>query len=200
MKTVVVADFDETLVHENTLIPLYKHLSTKPMIQVVARVFGSLHWLKIGLHQAIKAQMYREILAGREEKVVRDTAKEIAKTINVNECSLEKLNQYRDAGAVVVVASASLEPFVETVLEEKNIRVDRVIGSIPVQDNGIYTSDLLGGECVGKQKAERSKKVLERYYSGYRVIVLGNLPADRALMNLADEAYVVDGEDIRKYR
>ncbi len=199
MKTIVIVDFDETLVYENTLLPLFKALSKRSMSWVVLKALSSFQWLKIGFHEAIKAQMHREILAGHQEKVIVDTAKKMAATINVNFLVATKLDSYRDTGAVIVIASASLDLFVATLLAEKDIQVDRVIGSIGAQDGGVYTGELLTGECVGKRKAERSKQMLDKYYRGYRVIAWGNLPADRALMKIADEAYVVNGRRVVKF-
>lgn len=48
MKIVVFANFDETLVHENTLNPLFGRLSVRSMSRVVASTFRYLRWFKAG--------------------------------------------------------------------------------------------------------------------------------------------------------
>jgi phosphatidylglycerophosphatase C len=200
LKTVVVADFDETLVHENTLPLLYDKLVATPVVWVVLTALFRGEWLAIGPHRAIKAQMYREILSGRKEEEIGSVAKGLSPRVRVNATAMAKIKEYTRQGADLVVATASLEDFVRRLLERKEIEVDRIIGTRVAKDGDLCNGELAGGECVRKQKANRVKVVIERYYPDYQVIALGNLPADRAMMELADQAFVVDGANITPFR
>jgi len=199
-KTVVVADFDETLVHDNTLLPLYGKLVTTSLAWVAVKALIRAEWLTIGPHRAIKAQMYREILGGRKEKEICSAATGLASLVSVNFPALAKIREYTRQGAEFVVATASLETFVRILLEEKRIDVNRIIGTKAAGTNGVYNGELSGGECVGRLKAERVRNVLKRHYEDYRAIAFGNLPADRAMMEFADCAFVVDGGRIVPFR
>ena len=186
--------------HENSLLPLYGKLVTTPMAWVVAKALFRGEWITIGPHRAIKAQMYREILTGRKEEEIGAAAKGLAMSISVNRLAMTKVHEYRRQGAELVVATASLEAFVRGLLEEKGIDVNRIIGTKVGTNGGLCNGELSGGECVGMLKAERVRTILERHYRGYQVIALGNLPADRAMMELADQAFVVDGVNIAPFR
>lgn len=63
----------------------------------------------------------------------------------------------------------------------------------------LITVNWRAGEYVGKEKTERSKEILDQYYRDYWVVALCDLAAGRELMELADETYVVDRTNIKKY-
>lgn len=197
--TVVVADFDETLVYENTLLPLFAQVARKPMFRVVLKALVAGEIFSLGPHQAIKAQMYREILNGQTIEQIEQAARGIANNVRVNVAAMEIVRSNSGDDTQFVVASASLEEVVRTILEEKNITANRVIGTIAAKSGNAYTGELIGGECVGRRKAVTVQSVLAQHYTGYRVVALGNLPPDRALLKLADEAFVVDGDNISTF-
>ncbi len=198
---VVVADFDETIVFENTLLPLFDLLSAKSMATVVVRAIARGRWLSIGPHKAIKEEMYRVILAQVKVAALTHIAQELAEKTNVNSWAIAAIRHEMISAtrAELVVASASLTEVVRTILESKEIRFHRLIGSVPEKKRDIYTGRLLDGECVGKEKAVRMKRLLDTHYKGWRVVAIGNYPADTPLFELAETSFVVKGSSVMPY-
>ena len=198
---VVIADFDETIVYENTLLPLFDRLSAISMAMVVIRAITRGRWLSIGPHKAIKEEMYRVILAQVGVTELTYIAQELAEKVSVNSWAMAAIQREMSSATIVelVVASASLAEVVRAILESKEIRFHRLIGSDPEEKSGIYTGRLLDGECVGKEKAVRVKRLLQTYYKGWRVVAIGNYPADTPLFELAETSFVVKGSNVTPY-
>ena len=79
MSAVVVADFDETLIKENTLIAVYRDLTDMPLALSVILAFIKGHWLRRGPRRAIKEEMYRWMLRGKTEAALTLTGRSCAR-------------------------------------------------------------------------------------------------------------------------
>lgn len=199
-RTIVLVDFDRTLVREDTLRLLFRLMAKCSLRDVVLRALRGKRWREIGPHRAIKEQMYYEILRDRTESELRQGSRELAKQIHLNLSVLEPVQKLHEDGAEVVVATASLQPVVKCVVENLDLPVDKVYGTHPVMEFGIYNGELLGGECQRAAKAQRivaeqGVRLRDRYSVAY-----GNMPADREMLELATEAYVVRGDQVRPFQ
>lgn len=187
----ILVDFDQTLVHEDTLRRLYALAANKPLAHVVYAACRSGRWRHIGVHRAIKEAMYREILSRRTEADLQEYARQLAARVSLIEPVMHTLRERAEQGAQVWIVSASLEVVVRTLARELKIPHDRVVGSLARRENGVFNGALLGGECVRGAKAQRLVDQLASHVEHGRIVAYGNLPADREFLELAHEAYVV---------
>jgi HAD superfamily phosphoserine phosphatase-like hydrolase len=197
-KQLLLVDFDETLICENTLIPLYRLSTDKPLWRLAWRALKSQRWRKVGFHSAMKEHMYHAILANVSEADLLKRTHTLAQRISVNQAVWKQINALINEGARIIVVTASLHLVVEAVLKEKGIWVDEVVGTNAKIQYGIFTGELLGRECVGTAKGERVQALLNKY-KDYKVTAFGNLPADRTMLEQVDHAFVVRGSRISSY-
>ncbi len=198
MSLFVVADFDETLIDQNSLFPLYRQLSRKPMLYHVLPTLIRGHWMKRGLRSALKREIYRTMLRGLPAVELETIGYQVAPKLSFKQGVLDQIRQYgaRD----LVIASAALAPLVKGVLKAKQLPYAHLVATQAEIRNGICTGRLLGGECFGAIKAQRVQQVRNQYYPEARMIAFGNWPDDRAMLRHADEAYIVSGHRIRPYK
>jgi len=143
--------------------------------------------------------MYREILRGRTEQELLQSARQLGEQVHVNTSVLERVLKY-PGNRTTVVVTASLEPVVEVVVRQLGLQVDAVYGSRPRIESGVYTGELLGGECQCAAKAQRVVAELGTQLCEQHTVAFGNLPADREMLELSTEAYVVDRGRIRPFK
>ena len=198
MSLFIVADFDETLIDQNSLFPVYRRLSRKPLLYHLLPSLLRGHWMKRGLRAAMKREIYQTMLRGLPAAELEAIGYQIAPKLSFKQAVLDRIRQY--GGQDLVIASAALTPVVEGVLQAKPLPYARVIATQAEIRNGVCTGRLLGGECFGPIKAQRVQQVRHRYYPEARMIAFGNWPDDRAMLRHADEAYIVSGHRIRLYR
>jgi|APSaa5957512535_1039671.scaffolds.fasta_scaffold04255_5 phosphoserine phosphatase len=192
---VVVVDFDETLVIENTLLLLYKISESASLFKAVAFSFIKFRWINVGLHRAIKEEMYLNILRGKTEKQLLVIAGKLSEAVNINEAVWKRVNKLTDNGARLVIATASLVTVVEEILRIKEVSVDEVIGTTAKIISGTkeYSGELNNGECEKEEKRERVINIMKQNYINHYIFGFGNLPADREMLKIVDEGYVVNG-------
>nr|VFK52147.1 MAG: Haloacid Dehalogenase superfamily, subfamily IB, phosphoserine phosphatase-like [Candidatus Kentron sp. TC] len=198
MNTVVIADFDETLIEQNTLLNLYRILTDTPLALGVALAFVKGRWLRRGPRAAIKEEMYRRMLRGKSESDLAAAGREIAHRVTLNQPVVSRIRQLSAQGHDLLVASAALTPIVRTILEEKGLPFSRIVASRAEIEEEKLTGNLVGLECFGKEKARRLTHVLDTFYSNPHVIAFGNWPDDGPMLAGADEAYVVEGNNMVK--
>ena len=176
---VAVFDFDETLVHENSLVMLYREMAHTPLWWTALRGACRKDRALLGLHKAVKAQMYDAMLRGRAVEELATFGERLAPRLSVITPVLAELEAHRAAGATLVVASASLEVVVAEILRLKGISVDHVLGSVPASLGGLCDGGLISGECVGTAKAERLAAALHNIAPGGRTRHRLRQPAGR---------------------
>nr|VFK13272.1 MAG: haloacid dehalogenase-like hydrolase [Candidatus Kentron sp. LPFa]VFK24274.1 MAG: haloacid dehalogenase-like hydrolase [Candidatus Kentron sp. LPFa] len=156
-------------------------------------------WLWRGPRAAIKEAMYRRMLRGKFESDLAAAGRDIARRVTLNRPVVSRIRQLTAQGHDLIVASASLTPIVQTILEEKGLPVSRIVGSRAEAEAGRLTGNLVGFECFGKVKARRVAHILDTFYAKPYVIAFGNWPDDGPMLVDADEAYIVKGNDIVQF-
>jgi phosphatidylglycerophosphatase C len=100
---------------------------------------------------------------------------------------LQKLREYRHAGATVALVSASPEIWLRPFCTAENIQM---ICTVLNFENGNFTGKLASPNCNGAEKARRIKAAFD--LSGFdKIIAFGNSSGDAAMFALADEAWLV---------
>nr|VFK31831.1 MAG: Haloacid Dehalogenase superfamily, subfamily IB, phosphoserine phosphatase-like [Candidatus Kentron sp. MB]VFK34899.1 MAG: Haloacid Dehalogenase superfamily, subfamily IB, phosphoserine phosphatase-like [Candidatus Kentron sp. MB]VFK77053.1 MAG: Haloacid Dehalogenase superfamily, subfamily IB, phosphoserine phosphatase-like [Candidatus Kentron sp. MB] len=200
MNTIIVADFDQTLIRQNTLLTLYRRLTHAPLLFSVILALIKGRWPRNGLRTVIKEEMYRHMLRGKSESQLANAGQEIARHITLNEPVVSRVRQFQEQGYPLIVASASLTQVVEAILRDKGLAFVRVIGSRAEIENGKMNGRLIHGECFGKTKAHRIRQLRHAAYPGTKMIAFGNWPDDKPLLVDADEAYIVTGNAIKPWK
>nr|VFJ46580.1 MAG: Haloacid Dehalogenase superfamily, subfamily IB, phosphoserine phosphatase-like [Candidatus Kentron sp. DK] len=199
MSDIVVADFDETIIEQNTLILAYGELAHMPLAFSVILAFIKGRWLWHGPRAAIKEEMYRRMLRGKREAELAIAGRKIASRVTLNQATVSRIQQFLNQGHELIVASAALAQIVQAVLEEKGLLFSRVVASQAEIEGGRLTGHLIGGECFGKTKAQRIRQVREASYPSAYMIAFGNWPDDGPMLAEADEGYIVTGRTIKKF-
>nr|VFK41096.1 MAG: Haloacid Dehalogenase superfamily, subfamily IB, phosphoserine phosphatase-like [Candidatus Kentron sp. SD]VFK41958.1 MAG: Haloacid Dehalogenase superfamily, subfamily IB, phosphoserine phosphatase-like [Candidatus Kentron sp. SD]VFK78882.1 MAG: Haloacid Dehalogenase superfamily, subfamily IB, phosphoserine phosphatase-like [Candidatus Kentron sp. SD] len=196
---IVIADFDETLIEQNTLIEVYRDLTDIPLAVSVMRAFfgGRRAWR--APRAAIKAEMYRRMLRGKSESDLVVAGREIARRVTLNPPVVSRVRQFSTQGSELIVASAALTQIVETILEEKGLGFSRVVATRAELDAGKLTGNLVEGECFGKIKAHRVREFHDTFHPGAYMVAFGNWPDDAPMLLEADEAYIVTGNTIKRF-
>nr|VFK16650.1 MAG: Phosphoserine phosphatase [Candidatus Kentron sp. LFY] len=212
MNTIIVADFDETLIEQNTLIRVYRGLAGMPLVVSVILALFKGHWLRHGLRAAIKEEMYWRMLRGKSESELIIAARKVARHVTLNEAVVSRIRRLSTQGNDtqgndtqgndtqghdLIVASAALAPIVRAVLQEKGVDFSRVVASEARVEAGKLTGCLIGGECFGENKARRIRQLCDTSYPNARMIAFGNWPDDGPMLAEADEAYIVTGNIIK---
>ena len=200
MNIFVVADFDETLIEQNTLMEVYRNLADKPLACSVMSAFLRGRWVRNGARSAIKEEIYRVMLRGKQESELTAVGRTVARGVTLNGATVAQVRRITNQGHDLVVASAALAPIVQSILEEKGLEFTQVVATQAEVSEGRLTGELINGECFGKVKARRIKRIREASYRGARMVAFGNWPDDRPMLNEADEAYIVIGNTINIYK
>ena len=203
IKQVIVVDFDETLVFQNTLLLLHQYLTKQSALwsifgaiqhinQCIPAIEGEPELDKYrGVHERLKAEMYDAALSGRSEKDIIMAADALHTKISVNSSVWMMIQSILDGNTFFIIATASLEVFVRRYLEHVAISPNKIIGSVPELQNNIFNGKLVGRECAGLIKGLRVRNYLASHFPNVHISAFGNLPADRQMMALADEAWVI---------
>nr|VFK00547.1 MAG: Haloacid Dehalogenase superfamily, subfamily IB, phosphoserine phosphatase-like [Candidatus Kentron sp. H]VFK00793.1 MAG: Haloacid Dehalogenase superfamily, subfamily IB, phosphoserine phosphatase-like [Candidatus Kentron sp. H]VFK04737.1 MAG: Haloacid Dehalogenase superfamily, subfamily IB, phosphoserine phosphatase-like [Candidatus Kentron sp. H] len=199
MRVIVVTDFDETLIEQNTLMAAYRELSDTPLVFSVIRAFVKGRWLWCGPRTAIKEEMYQRMLRGKHEDELTIAGRRIARHVALNQAAVSRIQPFLDQGHELIVASAALARIVQTILEEKGLVFSRIVATQPEIEDRKLTGLLIDGECFGKIKAQRIKQVRKTFYPGGHMVAFGNWPDDYPLLAEADEAYIVKGNTIETF-
>jgi len=104
-----------------------------------------------------------------------------------------RLRRHRELGHTVVLASASLDPYLVPL--GGLLGVEEVVCTTLERDgDGRLTGRLAGENCRGPEKARRVRALLaERGLDGAELWAYGDSAGDEALLALADHALRVDG-------
>jgi phosphatidylglycerophosphatase C len=135
-------------------------------------------------------------LRGRDATEVNELGAEFARTFvarRLREDTTARLRRHRELGHTVVLASASLEPYLVPLGDA--LEVDAVISTRLEQDaDGRLTGRLEGANCRGPEKARRVREWLSSArLDGAELWAYGDSPGDAELLATADHAVRVDG-------
>jgi phosphatidylglycerophosphatase C len=100
---------------------------------------------------------------------------------------LAMLREYRDAGAVVVIVSASPDIWLAPFCSAERIQL--ICTSLHFEDEK-YTGALATPNCNGPEKARRIRAAFDLALF-QKIIAFGNSAGDLEMLALADEAYIV---------
>jgi phosphatidylglycerophosphatase C len=142
-----------------------------------------------------KERLFKKLLAGIDESVVRDASKDFAQEHLEHEgraLLLARLAWHRDQGHDVVLVSASPQLYVDVMTEE--LGANGGLGTrLAVDPRGRLTGGYLGKNCRGSEKLRRLDEwIAQRHYATPpEVFAYGNSRGDRRLLSGATHPYNV---------
>ena len=204
MDVVVAAfDVDNTLTVRDCVIPFMKKVAGP--IRFVSACFSRPIFLA-GLvfrrdRDAMKAHFVEKIFAGRNVEGVNEKgiqfASDIVSSWMRNDVA-ERMRWHQEQGHVVVLVSASLEPYLQPFGDL--CEVDAVLCTRLEESQGVFTGKLLGSNCRGDEKVRRLHEwmnsaglPLESLAYAY-----GDSRGDHALLEAAEHGCLVKHVDISK--
>ena len=99
--------------------------------------------------------------------------------------ALARIRAHQALGHEVVIVTASIETWLRAWCDQSNISL---IGSRLLETNGVITGELLGDNCNGAEKVNRTNLLFD-LYSFDQVYAYGDTPGDWPMLNLADHAF-----------
>lgn len=193
---VAAFDVDNTLTVRDCVVPFMRRVAGSAGF-LRACSSQPLQLVKMVLQQdrdSIKAHFVEKIFAGRNVDVVQQLGVEFASHV-VNSWMREdvanRMRWHQAQGHVVVLVSASLEPYLQPFGDL--CEVDAVLCTRLEESNGEFTGKIVGSNCRGEEKLRRLHEWMEA--SGLPkaslVYAYGDSSGDTALLAAAPQGVLV---------
>jgi len=193
-------DFDETLIHQNSLECLFKEVANKRFLfpDTLSLIF-ELNTYRHGIKFSIKRRLYKRCLSGVSEKKLYKAGKVSSEKLRQLNEIVDCLYELHKQNYIIWIVTAAPTIFIKGVIETWDWPVERVIGTELYQNNNIYTGSF-GEECMKDEKVKRINDVINNEKLELTIeIAYGNLPVDIPMMSLANTSYAVAGKKVVIY-
>jgi phosphatidylglycerophosphatase C len=156
--TVAAFDVDNTLTVRDCVVPFMRKVAGIGSLirSIVRQPFLVLRLALAKDRDGLKALFVSAAFAGRSVDDVSEMAVHFASEIAdkwMRDDVAQRLRWHQEQGHVVVLVSASLQPYLEVLGDL--LEVDAVLCTqLQIQD-GMYTGELLGNNCRGEEKVVR---------------------------------------------
>ena len=201
-QTVAVFDMDRTITRSGTFSPFLLHFcrTNKAKYVHVPYILGSMIAYKAGFfsRKALKERMLDSFLAGLPRRDVSAYARSFLQHLLDNDgfCpgALKAIAGHKDAGHTLVIATASMDFYVEVIAA--HLGFDHIVatGSCWTPEDTL-TREIIGENCYGSGKLDMVKKALpdiDMARENYHVIAYSDHHTDMPLFNWADVAVAVN--------
>lgn len=201
MKTIAFFDFDGTLTRRDTLFDFTRFaFGNIRFFFKIALLFPRVIMFALNMTtrdtvaRRFIRYFYKEQDIGTLELKAREyAAQNIPKLLNPD--VYEAFCRHRDNGDEIVIVSASPELWLTPWCKGHGAGL---IATRLKTDQYLYTGDIAGNRCIGKEKVERIKKIADT--SDYdKVYAYGNSDGDVAMLNMAEHAFYVSGGRLKNY-
>ena len=156
--TVAAFDVDNTLTVRDCVVPFMRRVAgTSTLFATALRHPLSVVKMMLGRDRdALKAFFVSAAFTGRSVEEVREIAALFAAEVAdgwIRSDVAQRLRWHQEQGHVVVLVSASLQPYLEVLGDL--LEVDAVLCTSLVEVDGVFTGELLGKNCRGVEKVQR---------------------------------------------
>lgn len=204
---VALFDFDGTITRSDTLPLFMRHATGRvgmalSMLSVLPAmlILACNGWKSVGTIDAAttKARLLKRSFKGKSVTDVDKLGDTFIHKVQqvIEPAVMQRLEQHLEQGHQVVIVSASIETWVRP--WAMTLPLHRVIATRMQQRDGIYTGDMEGANCNGREKVRR----IADYYNpdDYYLIAYGNSQGDYPMFDYAHEAYMCNKGIIKKYK
>lgn len=199
MPDVVAFDVDGTLTVRDCVLPFMRRVGG--MGALMSASSRSAPAIVARRRDEVKAHFCRRVFSGRDVGEVDEIAHRFATDVArswLRRDTLARLRWHQQMGHEVVLASASLRPYLMHLAT--HLGIEHVLCTDLVQSDGIYTGDLEGGNCRGAEKVARlqswsSTRGLSDDLS-WLTHAYGDSAGDREMLSRATRAHDVSRGEI----
>ena len=190
-KTLVVFDFDGTLNSKDSLfqfIPFYSGKLRTFFGLTILTPFLIGHFLGLVTSHKAKEQLLTFFFAGENVSIFNKRCEEFAIRVlssSIRPEAKERLDYFKLKGARIIIVSASIENYLNSIAKMLEVEV---LGTRLEINESLLTGKILGNNCKGNEKVRRLNEFLnlDEYEN---IIVFGDSPGDKELINIATESY-----------
>lgn len=195
---VAIFDFDRTLIHSGSLLPILRALVGRRRLAFGCVVAGISAVASRRRADVFRAVLLRMTTRGRSPAELEAAAERAFPRLRWRFAMLRAYARHQRDGRVILVASGGLAPCVRRLLELKGLKVDDVLATELDVAGGRFTGRIDGLACTGAEKARRVRSWLGEARS--EVWGYGNLPADGPMLALTRHPTSVGGFRLRRSR
>ena len=188
-RRVAAFDFDGTLTHRDTLLPFLARVAGWPRtIAAAASVAPELAAVAFGRgnRDAAKERLLTRLLAGRPRADLAGAGVEYGRVLverRLRPDMRDRVAWHQSHGHETVIVSASLDVYLLPV--QRAVGIGGVVCTeLEVDDHGICTGRMRGGNCRGDAKARRLLAYLGD--APVELWAYGNSTGDDAMLDMAD--------------
>lgn len=203
--TVAAFDFDGTILKGDSLFP-FLLLCFGPVKVAVNSIIVSpaiIEWLKGNLpRRQVRAQLMRRLFTGLplgaiEEKAIAFSRRISAKKYLHSEI-VGKLKWHREQNHYCVMVSASPDIYMRHIA--KHLGFDHCISTEMIHNGVVYSGEHRVDICWGPEKARRLIGWIREIIPSGKIGIYayGDSSGDNEMLALADNAYLVKGNSLRK--
>jgi len=140
------------------------------------------------LHERVASRTLTGMPVGELERAGKSFADTIGRTL-LRPDALGRIGEHRHAGHHLILASASLEVYLEPL--RVSLGFDHMVGTRLKIREGVATGRFDGAPCWGPEKLRRVQEALDPALGDTLAHVYGNSRGDHALLQAAEQATLV---------
>lgn len=200
MVRIAAFDLDGTILDGESPLKLTTSLLRHRQLPVHKAFFMGIWGIKYRLRLPLVESTPRELLfSALTEPSVEEVDEEIMDVFNrrirkhIRPGAIRAIQQCREDGMVLVLASASFKPITTTIVEE--LGFDEQVSTIMEEKDGHYTGKVKGLPVQGREKLDLLVKMCDEKYGmdGWTLErAYGDHYSDIPMLECSQEAYVVD--------
>lgn len=185
-------DFDGTITTRDTFIPfLYRAFGKSRVLRVFVRLSFEAAKMGLGLssRDELKSRVIRTLFQGDGRERLRQIGREYAGQVEAwfRPKALERIEWHRKAGHRLVLVSASLDLYLETVA--KNLGFDDLLcTTISVDEFQMCDGRLVDGNCRGLEKVRRLEALLGDLCK-LELYAYGDSAGDKEMLEVSNHAH-----------
>ncbi|WP_337997447.1 HAD-IB family phosphatase [Oleispirillum naphthae] len=188
---VAVFDFDRTLIRQGSLGMLLRALlGTRRYVSACGAAAAAALFAPARQRREIyRNTLLRRTLSGRRIAEVHAAAARIFPRLEWRPDSMDAYARHRAAGRRILVASGGLSCYMPILLRLKGLRIDGLLATEMVVEDGVLTGELAAPACTGEEKARR----VEQWLAGTagEIWCYGNWPHDAEMLALSHHPTVI---------
>ena len=145
--------------------------------------------------EPLKKALVHAFLAGKTQEELAVLGRQFVQDVlpaHLNQTVLARMRRYRDEGARVAIVSASLDVWLRPFAEQEGVAL---LCTEAAYTHGLFMGEWQTPNCNGVEKRRR----VELYFPDWTqqdITVYGNSAGDAAMLQMADEAWWVEGNGV----